>query len=69
MTYIRQQAIDFIMKNTLETLDNVTAEVDRYAVMTAQATAYMIGKLKIEEIRAAAETKPYCLSWRSGAGK
>ena len=45
------------MKHTLETLDNVTAEVDRYAVMTAQATAYMIGKLKIEEICTAAETK------------
>jgi uncharacterized protein (DUF885 family) len=53
----RQRAIDYIMKHTPETLDNVTAEVDRYAVMTAQATAYMIGKLKIEEIRAAAEAK------------
>lgn len=53
----RQRAIDFIMKNSPETLDNVTAEVDRYAVMPAQATAYMIGKLKIEEIRSAAETK------------
>jgi uncharacterized protein (DUF885 family) len=53
----RQRAIDYVLKHTLESPDNVAAEVDRYAVMTAQATAYMVGKLKIEEIRAAAEAK------------
>ncbi len=53
----RQKAIDYIAKNTAETPDNIEAEIDRYAVMTAQATAYMVGKLKIEEIRAAAEKK------------
>ncbi len=53
----RQRAIDYIMKHTPETLDNVTAEVDRYAILTAQATAYMVGKLKIEEIRSKVEAK------------
>jgi len=53
----RQKVIDYMVKNTPETIGNITGETDRYAMNPAQATAYMIGKLKIEEIRAAAEKK------------
>lgn len=53
--WTRQQAIDYFVKNTPTTLNNCTTEVDRYAIMPAQATAYMIGRLEIEKIRIAAE--------------
>jgi uncharacterized protein (DUF885 family) len=53
----RQQAIDYMLANTAESESSVTAEIDRYIAVPAQATSYMLGALEIlglrEEARAA----------------
>jgi uncharacterized protein (DUF885 family) len=41
--------------NTTLTDANIDAEVNRYISVPGQATAYMIGKRKIEELRSRAE--------------
>jgi uncharacterized protein (DUF885 family) len=51
----RQQAIDFMLKNTALSPLNIEREVDRYIAWPGQATAYKIGELKIRELRAKAE--------------
>jgi uncharacterized protein (DUF885 family) len=47
----RQQAIDFMAERTGEDRDFITAEVDRYTSTPGQALAYMVGELKIMELR------------------
>ena len=47
----RQQAIDFMAERTGLNRDIVTSEVDRYTSTPGQALAYMIGQLKITELR------------------
>lgn len=49
--WTRQQAIDFIMNNSPNSLGAITAEVDRYIAMPAQALSYMIGRLEILRLR------------------
>jgi uncharacterized protein (DUF885 family) len=53
----RERAIDFMVERTGVPREFVTAEVDRYTSNPAQALAYMIGKLKIDELRARAAQK------------
>lgn len=53
--WTRQQAIDYLMRNSALTLPEVEAEVDRYITWPAQATSYKIGELKIRALRARAE--------------
>ena len=53
--WTREQSIHYIVDNTGLTLENVTAEVDRYIVRPGQAPAYKIGELKIKELRAKAQ--------------
>ncbi len=53
----RQQAIDFLVERTGVDLDFATSEVDRYSSWPAQALAYMIGELKIIELRDRAQTR------------
>lgn len=48
----RQQAIDFLKENTPMTLLQIESEVDRYLGEPAQALAYMVGRLKFDELRA-----------------
>ena len=50
-----QQAIDYMLRNTNKTEARVRAETKRYLVSPGQATAYMIGMLKIQELRDQAE--------------
>jgi uncharacterized protein (DUF885 family) len=49
--WTRQQAIDYLSKNTPNTLADCTDSINRYIVMPSQATAYKVGMLKILELR------------------
>jgi uncharacterized protein (DUF885 family) len=50
----RQQAIDYMMVNTPMPPLEIVAEVDRYIAVPGQALSYMVGRLEIQRIRAAA---------------
>jgi uncharacterized protein (DUF885 family) len=51
----REQAIDYFLKNALLSRLDATKEVERYFNNPGQATSYMIGQLKIFELRRRAE--------------
>jgi uncharacterized protein (DUF885 family) len=53
----RQQAIDYMLARTTETPDDVASEIDRYIIWPGQATAYMLGMLEIQRLRAEAQQK------------
>jgi len=53
----RQQAIDYMTANSALSAHNIRSEVDRYIGWPGQATGYMIGQLKIRELRALAERR------------
>ena len=53
----RQQAIDYMVDRTGEGADFVSSEVDRYLSDPGQALAYMVGELKIIELRDRAKNK------------
>ena len=55
MNWTRQQAIDYFLKNTAKTLQDITVEVDRYIVWPGQALGYKMGEIKLRELRAKAE--------------
>jgi uncharacterized protein (DUF885 family) len=56
MGWTRQQAIDYFLKNTAKTQQDITVEVDRYIVWPGQALGYKMGEIKIRELRATAES-------------
>jgi len=49
--------VQYYLDNIPNPEGDVRAEIDRYIVWPGQATAYMIGKLKIEDLRAKAEAE------------
>ncbi|HEX6928222.1 MAG TPA: DUF885 domain-containing protein [Gammaproteobacteria bacterium] len=49
--WTREEAIAYMTANTGMPESDVVAEIERYIVMPGQACAYMIGKLKILELR------------------
>jgi len=51
----REQAIDYMIRNTGMTESDVVAEIERYFVLPGQATAYKVGMTKILELRTKAE--------------
>jgi uncharacterized protein (DUF885 family) len=53
----RQQAIDYMVAHTAQSRAFVESEVDRYIITPGQATAYMIGRIEIERLRAEAEQR------------
>ena len=53
--WTEQQAIDYALLNSPKPATAVTSEIRRYFNMPAQATAYKVGMLKIQEYRARAE--------------
>lgn len=52
----RQRAIDYMTANSALSAHNIASEVDRYIAWPGQATGYMIGQIKIRELRAEAES-------------
>jgi uncharacterized protein (DUF885 family) len=52
----RRQAVDFLRANTPMAPLEVEAEIDRYVATPGQALSYMVGRLEIQRIRAAAES-------------
>jgi len=53
--WTRDRAIEYMLRNSALTRQNVEREVDRYIAWPGQACAYKIGQLKIRELRALAE--------------
>lgn len=53
----REEAIQYLIENTPNSEGDATNAIERYIVMPGQATAYMIGMLKILELRERAETE------------
>ena len=51
----REQAIKYVEDNSADAKGGIVKAIERYIVYPGQATAYMVGKLKIEELRAKAE--------------
>jgi uncharacterized protein (DUF885 family) len=47
----REEAIDYLSANTPNPTSDVVKAIERYIVYPGQATAYLIGKIKIVEIR------------------
>jgi uncharacterized protein (DUF885 family) len=51
----RRQAVDYLLGNTPIPRELAEAEVDRYLAQPGQALAYMVGRLKFDELRTKAE--------------
>lgn len=49
--WTREEAIEYMLKNTGSDEVDVTIEVERYIVMPGQATAYMVGQLEMLRLR------------------
>jgi uncharacterized protein (DUF885 family) len=54
--WTREQAIKYVEDNSADAKGGIVKAIERYIVYPGQATAYMVGKLKIEQLRAKAET-------------
>lgn len=55
--WTRQEAVDFMTKNTALSIHEVNTEIDRYISWPGQALSYKIGELKIRELREKAENE------------
>ena len=51
MGWSRQQAIDYMLENTVLAENNIVNEVDRYLTWPGQALAYKVGQLEILRLR------------------
>ncbi|MCC2618087.1 DUF885 domain-containing protein [Aestuariibacter halophilus] len=49
--WTREEAIDYMLKNTGMAESDVVSEIERYIVMPGQATSYKVGMMKILEVR------------------
>lgn len=54
--WTREQAIQYVKDNSADAKGGIVKAIERYIVFPGQATAYMVGKLKIEQLRRKAET-------------
>jgi uncharacterized protein (DUF885 family) len=53
----REKAIQYLTDNTPNPEGDIRKAIERYVVYPGQATAYMIGKLKIMELRGKAQAE------------
>ena len=53
--WTREEAQEYLRDNSAESEGEIVRAVDRYIVMPGQATAYMIGMLKLQELRTTAQ--------------
>ena len=53
----REKAIKYVEDNSADAPGGIVKAIERYIVYPGQATAYMVGKLKIEELRRKAEAQ------------
>lgn len=51
MQWSREKAIRYLVENTPNSENDSTKAIERYIAMPGQATAYLVGKLKIMELR------------------
>jgi uncharacterized protein (DUF885 family) len=51
MKWSREEAIQYLVENTPNSENDSTKAIERYIAMPGQATAYLVGKLKIMELR------------------
>lgn len=51
MKWSREKAIQYLVENTPNSENDSTKAIERYIAMPGQATAYLVGKLKIMELR------------------
>ncbi len=54
--WTRQQAVEYMTAHTTWAPQDIESEIDRYIIWPGQATAYMLGMLKIRDLRQRAET-------------
>ncbi len=55
--WTRAQAIKYVEENSADAKGGIVKAIERYIVYPGQATAYMVGKLKIEELRQRARSQ------------
>ena len=55
--WTREEAVDYLVENTPNPKYDAQKAIERYIAMPGQATAYMIGKLKIMELREHAQAE------------
>jgi uncharacterized protein (DUF885 family) len=55
--WTREQAIKYVEDNSADAKGGIVKAIERYVVYPGQATAYMVGKLKYEELRAKAKAE------------
>ena len=55
--WTREEAVDYLVENTPNPEYDAQKAIERYIAMPGQATAYMIGKLKIMELREHAQAE------------
>jgi len=55
--WTREQAIEYMIKNTGMAESDVISEIERYIVLPGQACAYKVGMMKILELRAKAKAE------------
>lgn len=53
--WTREEAVDYLQKNTPNSKSTAVKAIERYVAQPGQATAYLIGKLKLMELRARAQ--------------
>ncbi|MBC7985825.1 MAG: DUF885 domain-containing protein [Sphingomonadaceae bacterium] len=57
LRWTRERAIQYLAENTPNPPGDIEKAIERYIVYPGQATAYMIGKLRIMELRESARTR------------